>query len=232
MRLQDLAAVRKQHGWTQKQAATRLGVSQPYLSMLESGQRPVPARLARRLARVLGLPPTALPLGALPQGLTHTGAQELARDLGALGYPGLAYLAAWRRKRNPAQVLLTALMQPNLEARLVEALPWLVLRYWNMDHAWMVSQAKLHDLQNRLGFVVSLARTVAARLEPANPVRDQALAELEARLAESRLAREDTLCQNSVTEAERRWLVENSSEETRFWNLLTAWRSEHLRYVQ
>jgi len=27
-----------------------------------------------------------------------------------------------------------------------------------MDPEWLVQQAKLHDLQNRLGFVVALAR--------------------------------------------------------------------------
>lgn len=232
MRLQELNTARRQHGWTQKQAAARLGLSQPYLSMLETGERPVPAALARRLGRVYGLSPTVVPLPALPQKLPVVGAQELAQDLGALGYPGFAYLGAWRRKKNPAEVLMTALAQTNLEARLVEGLPWLVLRYWDMDHDWLVSYAKLHDLQNRLGFVVSLARSVADRLEPTNPARDQALAELEARLAQSRLAREDSLCQQAVTQAERRWLATNSSEQARYWNLLTAWRPENLRYVR
>lgn len=59
--------------------------------------------------------------------------------------------------------------------------------------------AKLHDLQNRLGFVVALARQVAERNE--QPEKASALAVVEAQLEPSRLAREDTLCRESMTQA-------------------------------
>jgi transcriptional regulator with XRE-family HTH domain len=46
---------------TQAQAAARLGVSQPYLAMLEAGKRRLTPELARRAVGALGLTPTALP---------------------------------------------------------------------------------------------------------------------------------------------------------------------------
>ncbi len=100
--------------------------------------------------------PAALPVSEsfVPE---PTEAQRLAEYMALLGYPGYAYLRPHVAKRNPGEVLLTALSQNNLESRLVEALPWLLLRYWEMDFAWVVEYAKKFDLQNRLGFVVSLA---------------------------------------------------------------------------
>ena len=61
----------------------------------------------------------------------------------------------------------------------------------------------MRDLQNRLGFVVSLAREVAER--EGNGPRLAALRALEATLEKSRLAREDTLGRAALSEAERHW---------------------------
>src|SRR5437899_10134999 len=132
--------------------------------MLESGKRRLTPELARRAMRVYGLPPTALPHSESTVLHTRTAAEALVRDLAALGYPGFAYLRprTWRPK-NPGEVLLTALAQEDLESRLVEALPWLVLRYSTLDWTWVVREAKVRDLQNRLGFVVGLARHLAVR---------------------------------------------------------------------
>ena len=90
------------------------------------------------------------------------------------------------------------------EARLVEALPWLLLEF-DLDSGWLVRQARLLNLQNRLGFVVSLARRVA---EQASRYCDRLenLRSLEAELERSRLAAEDTLCNASLGPAHRRWL--------------------------
>ncbi len=48
---------------------------------------------------------------------------------------------------------------------------------------------------------------------------------------DSRLAKEDTLCQESLSEPERQWLREHRPDEARYWNLLTDWRPESLRYA-
>jgi hypothetical protein len=149
----------------------------------------------------------------------------------ALGYPGFAYMKSRTRETNPAKVLLEALKQDNLEPRVVEALPWLLLRYWDMDQVWLVKQARLNNLQNRLGFVASLAKQVSKRSTPTCEGRDQALEELGNVLEESRLAREDTFVKRVTTDVEREWLRKNRSEDAKHWNLLTNWRPEHLQYA-
>jgi hypothetical protein len=63
-------------------------------------------------------------------------------------------------RRNPAAVLLDALNEPDLDARVAEGLPWLALTYVDLDWDWLVRNAKLQDRQNRLGFAVSLASEV------------------------------------------------------------------------
>ena len=229
MNSNHLKSGRSAKGLSQVQAATLLGVSQPYLAMLESGRRRLTPELARRAMKVYDLPPTVLPPSELLS-RHRVDAEALARDLAALGYPGFAYLRPrnWKPK-NPSEVLLTALAQDDLEARLVEALPWLVLRYWPLDREWLVREAKLRDLQNRLGFVVSLARRLAERARDEHKAR--ALNELETELGRSRLAREDTLCKASLPESERRWLAENRPEEAKHWNVLADWTVDAFRYA-
>jgi transcriptional regulator with XRE-family HTH domain len=119
-------AARLERGWTQHEAAGRLGVSQGYVSLVESGRRQASRALLRRAQRVLGLPAATLPTGQAHQ----LDAAGLAGALAALGYPGFAFLR-------------------------------------------------------------------------------------------SRLAREDTLCYESMTRAERAWLRSHRPADARRWNLLT-----------
>lgn len=228
MTYQALKAERLRHGWTQETAAGRLGVSQPYLAMLEAGKRRLTSKLANRALAVYQSSP-ALVLPSDVRSYGDNAPQALAEDLAALGYPGFSYLRpqGWQAK-NPAQVLLTALAHDELEPRLVEGLPWLVLRYAPFDDRWLVREAKLRDLQNRVGFVVTLARRLAERQGDHDKVR--VLEVLEAQLERSRLAREDTLCK-TVREPQRRWLVEHRPEDARHWNLLTDWTVDAVRYV-
>jgi transcriptional regulator with XRE-family HTH domain len=219
-----LRAARLERGWTQHEAAGRMGVSQGYVSLLESGRRPVSRALLRRALRVLRLPPTALPTGQLRQ----LDAAGLAGALAALGYPGFAFLRS-RRRFNPAEVLLAALRTPNLEARALEALPWVAVEFFGLDWDWLLAQVKLIDVQNRLGFVVTLARRLAERREDGGAV--SILASVEARLQRSRLAREDTLCHESMTHAERLWLRAHRPADARRWNLLTDVVLEELRHA-
>ena len=199
--------------------------------MLERGQRRLPPNLAARAAHVYGLPPTVLPLPEPSPARSIAASQTLARDLATLGYPGFAYLRSrGARPLNPATVLLSALAQDDLEPRVVEALPWLLLRYWDLDQAWLVRAAKLGDLQNRLGFVVGLARGLAER-GPLEGRRLEALRQLEAALDKSRLAREDTLCRGSMPARERAWVREQRSGEAKHWNLLTDWHPDMLSYA-
>ncbi len=58
----ELKRGRKNKGWTQEQAAEKLGVSQPYLALMERGARRVPRKLTRKALRLYELSPTVLPV--------------------------------------------------------------------------------------------------------------------------------------------------------------------------
>ena len=225
-----LKAARNERNWTETEAAERLGMSQSYLAMLERGQRKVTPRLARKFKSVYGLRPTVLPTTEEFKPRACVANEEFANHISALGYPGFAYLKARVKERNPAETLVEALSQTSLESRVVEALPWLLLTYWDMNLGWLVREARLNNLQNRLGFVESLAGEVSRRSASTDVERNQALSELRSMLEESRLAREDTFLRPVNTEVEREWLREHRSDEARHWNLLTSWRPEHLTY--
>jgi hypothetical protein len=90
-------------------------------------------------------------------------------------------------------------------------------------------EAKMRDAQNRLGFLVTLGRQIAGkRGDGAAAAR---LRKVEQALDRARLVREDTLCQESLSEAERRWLRRKRSREARHWNLLTDLDSGSLPYA-
>jgi transcriptional regulator with XRE-family HTH domain len=222
-----LKAGREEANLTQQEAASRLGLTQAYLSMLERGRRPVTAELATQAMKVFHLPPTALPLEAD----LHSTLDESAfkAELGALGYQGFSYLRG-KSHYNPARLLFLALDQDDLDRRVVEALPWLAFMYPEMDWEWLTRNAKLNDRQNRLGFVVDLAQDVAEKAGEAS--RRKSLSQNKAVLERSRLAKEDTLSYESMTQAERKWLRRNRPPKARHWNLLTDLDVRHLAYVQ
>lgn len=221
----DLKAARRQAKWTQAEAASKLGVTQAYLSMVESGHRPVTSSLAELAQKVLDLPPTVLPLEPAASSMDEN---ELQTNLGALGYPGFAYLRG-KPNRNPAQLLFRALDQSDLDSRLVEALPWLTYTYADMDWDWLVTNAKLRDRQNRLGYIVALARKLGKK--GTDSARLEKLAASQSLLERSRLAGEDTLCHDSMTQVERKWLRSHRPPEARYWNLLTDLDVRNLAYA-
>jgi len=224
-----LKEARQTKHWTQKEAARALGVTQAYLSMLESGRRAVSQPLVRKALKVLDLPLTALPL---PSGVSRAPVtsrnHDFTTDLAALGYPGFAYLRT-NVEKNPAGVLLDALNESNLDARVAEGLPWLALTYVDMDWDWLVRNAKVRDRQNRLGFAVSLAAEVAESRHDGDKARK--LRECLRVLESGRLAAEDTFCHDRMTQAERKWLRAHRSPVAAHWNLLTDMKGEHLAYA-
>lgn len=209
----QVKAARKARGLTQMELARQLGVSQGYVSLLERSRRSVPPRLGARLAAVLDMPATLVPV----KGTGPLGTDEARRLLGRLGYEGFGYLQTSRRM-NPAEVLLRTLQAEALDGRVVKALPWLLVEFPNLNWGWLMRQAKQEDLQNRLGFVVSLARALAQ-----STARTHAAATLgrwEHQLEGSRLLKTDAL--TSVTQAEARWLYEHRSPEAKHWNVLSS----------
>jgi len=225
----SLRDLRKANGWSQVQAARHLRVSQPYLSLLESGDRQLTPQLRRRLLRALRLPPTFLPLPAsLDDWATFTN-EAFVRHLSALGYPAFAYIKPHPRPENPAALLLWALSADTLEPRLLEGLPWMLLAFPDPDVTWLVREAKVRDLQNRLGFLVHLAQEVA-RTDSHFTHRLQPLTDLLTTLEPSRLAREDTLCETPRSPTQNDAIRALRTPEAAHWNLLTLWKPEHLRY--
>jgi hypothetical protein len=195
---------------------------------MERGRRPVPAHIARAVTRLLRLSATVLPL---PKSPTDKAAESwVEHALTRLGYPGFAYRRKPGPKRNPTEVLLRALARDELDPRLVEALPWLLLRFEGFDREALVLPAKLRDLQNRLGFTVALAREVAER-DPRWRHRAGELCGLEEFLEPSRLAREDTYGGMVGSRRMRNWLRSHRSKAAEHWNILTDLKTEHLPYV-
>ena len=217
---------RNRSGLTQVGAARSLNVSQPYLSQLETGVRTPSVQLARRAARLYTLSPTALPLPE-PFAAQPSRPGGLQNRLASLGYPGFEHLQA-RQTSNPAEVVLGAVAQHDLDTRLVEALPWVLKTYTDLNWEWLRDRVKLQNAQNRLGYLVHLAKGVAARESAGTSPQ---LTRWENELEEARLASEGTLCRDSMREPERKWLRTNRSAAAAHWNLLTGITTEQLPYA-
>jgi transcriptional regulator with XRE-family HTH domain len=207
---------------SQVEAAAQLGVSQTLLSLMEKGERSVTPAVAQRAVTHLHATPELLPVSTK----TRHSDDQLAADLGALGYPGYGYLRS--QPRNPAEVFFDALDRPDLDARLVEALPWLPLRYSNMDWNWLTTQAKVHNRQNRLGFIVALSAKVAKKYAKRDVVKR--LSQVVKTLEEGRLAKTDTLCQESWPPSQRKFAHNQRSVLAAHWKLDTRLTEENLAY--
>ena len=230
MKATQLKASRLATGFTQVQLAKKLGKSQGYVSLLERGLRSPSMSLAERLAKVLELPPTARPLRVGKRGLGKFGTDRAAKSLATLGYAGFAYMGSSHAPTNPTAVLLKTLAAKRVDARLVEAMPWLLLRFGDFDRQQTTKLAYSHGLQNRLGFVVALAKSVAERhADYAHRLPE--LNGLLSSLEPLRLAREDDLGQQLTSERLREWIRENRSAAAAHWNVLTDLGTEHLSYV-
>lgn len=210
----DLVKARKTQGLTQHELAARLRVSQAYVSLLEKDKRRVTPLLSKRLVRTLAMSPNALPLGSAKASLPP---KQAAGALGRLGYPGFAYLKNGNAL-NPAEMLLRTLQAKNVDARLVEALPWVVLKYPNLNWSWLFHEARANALQNRLGFVVTVAKELATKRGDSKTART--LSHWEGVLEDSQLQREDGF-RESLTKVERNWLRLNRSKEASKWNVLS-----------
>jgi len=222
-----LRAYRDRLGISQVALAKALGITQAYVSQLESGLRPVTRQLARRLAALperAKLPATVFPPEA---GGPETADADLAADLAALGHPAFE-ASARHRPRNPAAVIISIIGRSHVAPAVMAAVPWILLHFGDLDVRWLVDRARLANLQNRLGFLADLALAVA-RPRAASKRFDEshllALESLRAELEESRLAKEDTLARE-LSPAERQFFAENRSDAARHWNLLTGLTKE------
>jgi transcriptional regulator with XRE-family HTH domain len=215
-------------GLTQVAAARMLGVAQPYLSQLEAGLRVASRRLVRQAAKLYGLSPAALPLPE-PLDARACPPDRLQREIASLGYPGFEHVRS-RAVSNPAEVVLSALVNRDLDTRLVEALPWVLSAYPDLDWEWLRDRVRLHNAQNRLGYLVHLAKQTAGS-SPRRQCAVDVLSRWESELEEARLAREGTLCRDSMPERERASLRTNRPESAAHWSLLTSLTAGQLPYA-
>jgi transcriptional regulator with XRE-family HTH domain len=224
----DLRHFREKRGWTQQELAQRLQVSQTLVSLWEKGERRLPARRLRQLRRLgMQLDPLALPM----RNKSSLGiVVDYGKELSNLAYPGFEHSRDGDPRWNPAELLVRALSEKNLDRRVAEALPWLVLRYWEMDWGWVWREVKVRDLQNRLGFTLTLARKLAVQQKEESDAALR-LRELEESLRGSLLAKEDTYCYEGMTEAERTWLRTKRSPEASTWNVLSDLEPGYLTHA-
>lgn len=205
----ELVRWRRRNGLTQVDAASLLGVSQPYLSLLEAGARPLTAALRARMK--------------VARGKSGGGARDdrFRAQLSALGYSGFAHVTPSRPKPRATDFLMAVVAQPDADARVVEALLWVAGSYQNqLDFDWLVRQAKLRNLQNRLGFLLQAGGVDA-------PDGLAAVRELE----RARLMQEETLCWDSMPAATRAWMRANRSPLAEHWNVLTRLRTEDIDHA-
>lgn len=223
----ELAVHRREKGMTQETAAKRLGVSQTYLSLLEAERRRVTLRLTRRATSVFGLSPSNLPAHFEQEFVSD---DRLAVDLAGLGYPGFSHLKKRAVRKNPAVVLFNTLNADKRDPRLVEALPWLLLNFTDLDWNSLSRNIKANDLQNRLGFLVAVSSELAERQGSLLLSAELRLKEVE--LSRSLLVHEDTLCNETMTVVERKWLKSNRSSNAKRWHVLTDMRAEGLKVYE
>lgn len=227
MKANDLKSARLSKGWTQVQAASHMGVTQAYWNYLENGRRKLTPKLVQKAMQVFELSADAFPVAGdfVP---VWAGNDLLTNMLARLEYPGFSHVLTRAPRKNPSEVLLTSLVQPSLDARVAEALPWVALKFAKPE-PWLVDNSRKLNLQNKLGFVVTLARRVAERRGENPNLSD--LRQLEETLDESRLAKEDFFYRPPFTETEKDWLKKNRSQDAAHWNLLSDMKPEHLPYA-
>ncbi len=218
-----LRQARQKAGLSQVETARLLNVSQTLLSMMEKGKRSVTFDVAASAVKLLAVSPAELP----PSIRVRHSDSQLAAELGALGYPGFGHLNG--ELRNPAEVLFDALDRADLDARVAEALPWLPLQFSNMNWEWLVTLAKQHNRQNRLGFLIGLAARVALRRNLRSVAKS--LYRVVSILRDARLAKNDTLCQESWPRSQRQYAHLKRSKLAAFWNLDTRLTENDLAYV-
>jgi transcriptional regulator with XRE-family HTH domain len=222
----QLAQSRLSKGLEQQEAAEMLGVSQGYLSLLENGKRKLNQKLAEKAVKVFRLSPEQLPVTENWEDLPKANNHELAESLATLGYPKFSHLKKGKLN-NPAQILFSALQNENLDSRIVESLPWLVFTFPELNWESLTKYAKIFDFQNRLGFVVNLARQLAEKV--GDKSKREVLLTVENNLEKSRLLQEVAL--SKITETEKAYLKTNRPKEAKYWRVLSDLSVSHLDYV-
>lgn len=216
MRGAEFRAWRKTAGKTQVDAANAVGVKQPFVCAVEKGLRPVTPALKTWLYSVC---PEALRQELPSASRTPPSSERMKELLGGLGYPGFRYLASGPGKVDPLEFVLDALRTEDLDQRVTDGLPWVLVHRADLDYRRLTDEARLLNVQNRLGFLLEVTVEAARKLHG-----DETAARLEpwlVYLRDARLFKEDTLCKSSLTQVERKRLRRSRPKAARFWRLFT-----------
>jgi hypothetical protein len=98
-----------------------------------------------------------------------------------------------------------------------------------MDWNWLTVEARVRNRQNRLGFVVALAAKAAKKQAKRDVVR--CLSQVVKTLEEGRLAKTDTLCQESWPPSQRKFAHKQRSALAAHWKLDTRLTEENLAHL-
>lgn len=139
--------------------------------------------------------------------------------LANLGYPGFSHRRNNLHVFAPSQLVTEILSSNNVDARTLEALAWILVQFPDLDWEEIVKTAVLQGWQNRLGYMTTCASTLAVYMK--QPERAADLHKKSLGLMRFLRKQEDTLCHESMTQVERRWLIVHCPPEARQWNLLT-----------
>ena len=197
---------RQNSGWNQARLAARLGVAQAYVSMME--REDVRCRIAWRGG--------AICFSCRPRfcrcpdkGAGQTGRRGLdCRESRPVGISWFQVFVQARTKTASCRASSPGIGPPAARTEASEALAWLLLQFEDLDAAWLVGEAESPDLQNRLGFTVSLARNVAHH-SPEFGHRSRSLKALEEKLKPSRLANEGTFGGGEMSQGMPAWVRKN-----------------------
>ena len=222
--MNQLRTARQSRGWTQARAAARLGVSQPYLAMLEAGQRPLTSAVARQAMRVYGLPPTVLSPGVAPRVRPRRSPRTLRPSVIRASPTSRAGAA---RRSIPARCC--SLPSPSPSSRRARLRPCPGCSFATGASTRPGLSARPRCATSRPPWLRREPRARGGRARGHGP-RLAALRALEAALERSRLAREDTLGPRCPLRGRTARLETRRSAAARHWNLLTDWTAEALRH--
>jgi transcriptional regulator with XRE-family HTH domain len=226
MNATELLNARQTAKLEQIDAAKKLGISQPYLSLLESGKREITEKIALRAVKMFRLPPTSIPPKFNFEDSQPVSNEILREDIAALGFADFAGFKKKTRHKNPADVLFQAISKDNLDSETLKALPWLIVEFYDLKWEDVVKACKLNNLQNRLGFLISLAINIAVKKGEFK--KASSLSTIIAELEKSKLFREEYLCNSSPTPDEQTRFKSKRSKEAESWRIFTDLNIEDL----
>ena len=157
-------------------------------------------------------------------------APYLTESLAKLGYPGLAYVRTRLTRKNPAEVLLTALIRQLRESR--GGSPSMVAFAVLAEGIYLViGPSEKTQSPESFGVCCQSCET-GVRERSSKRSQNPSASRTRSKTRRKPLGQRRFFLQATRTPGEREWLLQNRPEEARHWNLLADLRPEHLQYAR